>query len=284
VAQEVTWDSDGRRVYGWYYAPVNPGWSAPEGELPPLVTLGHGGPTAFSSPAFNLALQFWTSRGIAVLDVNYGGSTGYGREYRDRLRGAWGVVDVADCVSGALALAERGLADRRRLAIRGGSAGGYTTLRALTSTSTFAAGISWYGVGDLELLVRDTHKFESRYLDDLIGPYPQDAERYRDRSPIHHVDALSAPILLLQGAEDAVVPPNQAEAMADAARRKGLPVALLMFPGEGHGFRRADSTRRALQAELSFLGRVFGFTPADDLPSLAIENLGDSPPVTASPA
>ncbi|GAA3695366.1 S9 family peptidase [Microlunatus aurantiacus] len=260
-------------VHGWYYPPTNPEHAAPDGELPPLITLSHGGPTSFSDTGYAVSLQYWTSRGFAVLDVNYRGSTGYGRPYRDALRGAWGVVDVADCAGGAAALAEQGLADPARLIVRGGSAGGYTTLQALTTTDTFTAGISFYGVADPEALARDTHKFEARYLDGLIGPYPEAIETYRERSPILHVDRLSVPLLLLQGSEDAVVPPNQAETMAAAVRAKGLPVAMIIFEGEGHGFRRADSIRAALEAQLDFLGRVFGFTPADRLTPIEIDNL-----------
>ncbi len=205
--------------------------------------------------------------------MNYGGSTGYGRAYRDRLIDNWGIVDVRDCADGAVAMGEQGLADPRRLVIRGGSAGGYTTLCALTETDVFAAGISLYGVGDLEILATDTHKFESRYLDELIGPYPEMRARYVERSPIHHVDQLSSPILLLQGTEDKVVPPNQASMMADAARAKGLPVAMIMFEGEGHGFRRTDSIKAATEAQLYFLGRILGFDPADDVPPIKIDNL-----------
>ncbi|MFP5283958.1 MAG: prolyl oligopeptidase family serine peptidase [Actinomycetes bacterium] len=273
VAEEVTWDSDLGPVHGWFYPPAHASARAPAGSLPPLVTLSHGGPTDFSPPGFRLDIQYWTSRGVAVLDVNYGGSSGYGRAYRERLAGRWGLVDVADCVAGARALADRGRVDGSRLAIRGGSAGGYTTLRALTTSTVFRAGISLFGVADLERLAIDTHKFESRYLDGLIGPYPEAAAVYRERSPLHHLDQLNAPILLLQGADDKIVPPNQAEAMAAAARARGLPVALVLFDHEGHGFRRAESIRAAYQAELAFLGRVFGFSPADDLPPLVIDNL-----------
>lgn len=275
AAEPVSWSSDQGPVFGWFYPPKNDGYHAPEDTLPPLMTLSHGGPTASSAAGFDLAVQYWTSRGIAVLDVNYGGSSGYGRTYRERLKGSWGLVDVADCASGARAMGESRRADPTRLAIAGGSAGGYTTLRALTATNVFSAGISLYGVGDLEGLAQDTHKFESRYLDGLVGPYPGALQTYQDRSPVHHVDQLSAPILLLQGADDMVVPPNQAEAMAAAARAKGLPVALIMFEGEGHGFRRAENILASIQAQLFFLSRVFGFVPADDLPSILIENLPD---------
>ena len=273
VPRDVTWPGEGGVVHGWYYPPTNAGFTAPEDERPPLITLSHGGPTSEARPVFTLATQYWTSRGFAVLDVNYGGSTGYGRPYRERLKPRWGIVDVDDCANGALAMVDQGLADRRRLVVKGGSAGGYTTLRALTATDVFTAGISSYGIGDLEILARDTHKFESRYLDRLVGPYPEARDVYVERSPIHHVDRLSSPILLLQGLEDLVVPPNQAEAMADAARAKGLPVALILFEGEGHGFRRSETIVASYEAQTSFLAQVFGFTPADDVPVLAVENL-----------
>jgi dipeptidyl aminopeptidase/acylaminoacyl peptidase len=208
-----------------------------------------------------------------VCDVNYGGSTGYGRAYRERLNGRWGEVDVLDCLTAARSLVEQRKADLRRLAITGGSAGGYTTLCALTFHDLFRAGASHYGVSDLEALARDTHKFESRYLDRLVGPWPEAAALYRARSPIHHVDRLSCPIIFFQGLEDAVVPPNQAELMVDALRQKGLPVAYLTFEGEQHGFRKAETIQTVLRAELAFYGRIFGFTPADGLPDLAMGNL-----------
>jgi dipeptidyl aminopeptidase/acylaminoacyl peptidase len=260
-------------VHGWFYPPANPGYTGPSDSCPPLITLSHGGPTACSFPDFKIGYQFWTTRGYAILDVNYGGSTGFGRDYRQRLIGTWGITDVADCAAGAKAMGNQGLADPARLVVKGGSAGGYTTLRALTSTTVFAAGISLYGVGDLERLAEDTHKFESRYLDALVGPYPQARELYRDRSPINHVDELSAPILLLQGADDKVVPPNQAETLAAAARRKGLPVALIIFEGEAHGFRTAETIKVSTEAQIYFLGKIFGFNPADDVPEIWIENL-----------
>jgi dipeptidyl aminopeptidase/acylaminoacyl peptidase len=270
----VTWcNGDGLQVSGWYYPPASSGFRAPAGELPPLITLTHGGPTSCATPDYSTSYQFWTSRGYALLDVNYGGSSGFGRRYRTRLNGRWGLVDVDDCVTGAQAMAARGLADPDRLVIRGGSAGGYTTLRALTATEVFQVGISLYGVGDLEALARDTHKFESHYHETLVGPYPQERATYRDRSPVHHLDRLSAPILLLHGLDDKVVPPNQADLMADAARAKGLPVAVVMFAGEGHGFRRADTLTAATAAQLSFLGQILGFVPADPVPRLPIENL-----------
>ena len=273
-AQSIAFPStDGRRAYALYYPPRNPEYAAPDGALPPLLIMSHGGPTGAASGALDPAVQFWTSRGFAVADVNYGGSTGYGRAYRQLLNGNWGVVDVDDCANAALHLVHQGLADGRRLAIRGGSAGGYTTLAALTFRNIFAAGASYYGVSDLAALAADTHKFESRYLDRLVAPYPQGADIYRQRSPIHHTAGLSCPIILLQGLEDKIVPPNQAEMMFDAVRSKGIPCAYLPFEGEQHGFRRAENIKRALEAELYFYGRIFGFAPADAITPVAIENL-----------
>ncbi len=264
-------------AHAFYYPPTNPEFSAPPGELPPLIVKSHGGPTGSTSSELRLATQFWTSRGFAVCDVNYGGSTGYGRAYRERLNGRWGEVDVRDCANAARFLVAEGLADERRLAITGGSAGGYTTLCALTFTDTFRAGASHYGIGDLAALAAETHKFESRYLDRLVGPWPAAQELYRARSPIHHVDRLSCPIIFFQGLEDRVVPPNQAEMMVAALRRKGLPVAYLAFAGEQHGFRKAATIQTVLRAELAFYGRIFGFAPADPWPDLVIENLGGPP-------
>ena len=235
--------------------------------------MSHGGPTGATGDTLSPATQFWTSRGFAVLDVDYRGSTGYGRAYRERLYGEWGVVDVEDCAAGALHLAETGRADRERLAIRGGSAGGYTTLAALAFHDVFRAGASYYGICDLEVLAADTHKFEARYLDRLVGEWPADRDIYRARSPLHHASRLGCPIIFFQGLDDRVVPPNQAELMVDALDRQGLPVACLMFEGEGHGFRRAGTMRRCLEAELLFYARVFGFEPADALPPLEIRNL-----------
>jgi dipeptidyl aminopeptidase/acylaminoacyl peptidase len=254
---------DGSTAHAYYYAPRNRDFTVPHGEHPPLIIVSHGGPTAAASARLNLEVQYWTTRGFAVADVNYRGSTGYGRAYRQRLKGQWGIADVADCVYAAKYLTGRGDADTKRLIIRGRSAGGYTTLAALTfQPDVFRAGASYYGVGDLELLARDTHKFESRYLDTLIGPYPAMQDIYRARSPIHFVDQLSCPLILFQGLDDRVVPPNQAEMMADAVRAKGLRVALLRFAGEQHGFRKRETIVRCLEAELFFYGDVFGFTPA----------------------
>ncbi len=263
--EHVTFASaDGRQAFALYYPPTNPDYTAGAGELPPLVVRSHGGPTGRASPALNLQIQFWTSRGFAVVDVDYGGSTGYGRAYRGLLDGKWGLLDVEDCIAAARHLAATGRADPERLAIRGGSAGGFTTLCALTFHEVFKAGASWYGIGDLEALMRDTHKFESRYLDRLIGPWPEAQAVYRARSPIHHTDKLNCPVIFLQGEDDKVVPPNQAEAMVAALRAKGLPVAYLAFAGEGHGFRKAESIGRALRAEYEFFCRVFGVTPPAD--------------------
>jgi dipeptidyl aminopeptidase/acylaminoacyl peptidase len=243
---------DNQTAYGFYYAPHNPEHAAPDGELPPLIIISHGGPTGATSSTLSLPIQYWTSRGFAVFDVNYGGSTGYGTAYRRRLNGKWGVVDINDCVNGAKFLAGKGLADPERLIIRGGSAGGYTTLAALAFRDVFRAGASYYGVSDLEALALETHKFESRYMDSMVGPYPETRDIYRARSPIHHVDKLSAPVIFLQGNEDKIVLPNQAELMLAALRKKGVPAAYLLFDGEQHGFRRAENIKRALDAELYF--------------------------------
>jgi dipeptidyl aminopeptidase/acylaminoacyl peptidase len=264
----------GLHAHANYYAPHNLGFSAPIGELPPLLVNSHGGPTSAYESGLDLDVQYWTSRGIAVVVVNYGGSTGYGREYRERLRGSWGIVDTVDCINAARYLIERGDADPARVGVRGGSAGGYTTLNALTRFDFFSAGASFFGLADLETFATGgTHKFESRYLDSILGPYPQLRDVYRERSPIHHVDDLSCPVILLQGMEDAIVPPEQAEVIVAALRRRGLPFAYLAFAGEQHGFRKAGNIVRAQEAELYFYGRVFGFTPADEIEPVDIENL-----------
>ncbi len=264
---------DGATAHGFYYAPRNKDFVAPEGERPPLLVISHGGPTSATTTALRLSIQYWTSRGIAVLDMNYGGSTGYGRAYRERLRDKWGIVDVDDCGGGALFLAEQGRADKKRLAIRGGSAGGYTTLAALTFRKVFAAGASHYGVSDAEALAKDTHKFESRYLDGLIGPYPERRDLYLERSPINFTDQLACPMILFQGLEDKVVPPDQAERMFEAVKAKGLPVAYVPFEGEQHGFRRSENIKRALDGELYFYSKVFKFDLADEVEPVEIENL-----------
>ncbi len=275
LPEPIEFPTDGGSLaYGFYYAPRNRDFTAPAGDRPPLIVISHGGPTASTSPRLNLELQYWTSRGFAVVDVNYGGSSGYGRAYRRRLNGQWGVVDVADCVNAAKYLTAHGQADPDRLAIRGRSAGGYTTLAALTlHRDVFKAGASYYGISDLEAMARETHKFEARYLDSLIGPYPAKRHLYRARSPIHFADRISCPVIFFQGLEDRVVPPNQSRIMADALRTKGLPVALLTFEGEQHGFRKRDTIVCCLEAELYFYGAVFGFAPADRLSPVAIDNI-----------
>ena len=263
----------GLTAHGYFYAPKNRDYAPPADEKPPLLVMSHGGPTSSSSASLKYSIQYWTSRGIAALDVNYGGSSGYGRAYRERLNGAWGIVDVDDCVNGARYLAERGEVDGKRMAIRGGSAGGYTTLCALTFRDTFKAGASHYGISDLEALAKDTHKFESRYLDRLIGPYPERRDLYVERSPIHFTDKLNCPMIIFQGLEDKVVPPNQAEKMVDAVCAKKLPVAYLTFEGEQHGFRKAENIKRVLEAELYFYSKVFGFALAESVEPIRIENL-----------
>jgi dipeptidyl aminopeptidase/acylaminoacyl peptidase len=264
---------DGRTAHGFFYPPKNPDFSAPDDERPPLLVESHGGPTAAASTALNLGIQYWTSRGIAVLDVNYGGSTGFGRAYRERLKDKWGIVDVDDCANGARYLVGQAEVDGDRLMITGGSAGGYTTLCALTFRETFNAGASHYGVSDAEALAKETHKFESRYLDGLMGPYPEKREIYIARSPINFTERLSCPVIFFQGLEDKVVPPNQAERMVNALRAKGIPVAYLPFAGEQHGFRQAKNIKRALDGELYFYSRVFGFELAEPVEPVEIDNL-----------
>ncbi|NUU24037.1 MAG: S9 family peptidase [Streptomycetaceae bacterium] len=253
----------GRTAYGILYRPRHPEVRAPEGTLPPLLVTIHGGPTAMTRAVLTLQIQYWTTRGFAVVDVNYGGSTGYGRPYRELLTNAWGVVDVQDCDAAARHLADAGIVDAGRMAIRGGSAGGFTTLAALAFGETFSAGANHFGVADLAALARDTHKFESRYLDGLVGPYPEAADRYKELSPINHTDDISCPLAVFQGLEDAVVPPSQSEMIVEAVRAKGLPYVYLTFEGEQHGFRKAENIIRCREAELWFYGQVFGFTPAD---------------------
>lgn len=263
---------NGLTAHAFFYPPQNRDYTAPAPELPPLLVKSHGGPTAAVSSKFNLGIQYWTSRGFGVLDVNYGGSTGYGREYRQRLDNQWGIVDVDDCVNAARYLVERGEADGNRIAIAGGSAGGYTTLCALTFRDTFKAGASYYGVSDLEALAQDTHKFESRYLDRLVGPYPERRDLYWERSPINFTARLDCPVIFFQGLEDKIVPPNQAEMMVSALKAKGLPVAYVPFEGEQHGFRRAENIKRALDGEFYFYSRVFGFELAEAVEPVPIEN------------
>jgi dipeptidyl aminopeptidase/acylaminoacyl peptidase len=259
-AQPIKFPTDDGPAHAFFYRPRNANFEGPDDELPPLVVFSHGGPTSAARPDLDPEIQFFTSRGLAVVDVNYGGSTGYGRRYRQRLRGTWGIVDARDCIAAARFLASRKLVDGHRMAIRGGSAGGFTTLAALTFHDVFRVGASYYGVGDLEMLARDTHKFESRYLDYLVGPYPQLAGLYRQRSPIHFTDRLSCPVILFQGLEDEVVPPAQASAMAEALKARGIPYSLVTFPEEQHGFRQAEHIAQALDDELTFYGVALGFT------------------------
>ncbi len=263
----------GRTAHGLYYAPTNAAFAAPPGEKPPLIVQVHGGPTGQASGAFSLSNQYWTSRGFAVVDVDYGGSSGYGRAYRKRLEGQWGVVDIEDAAAAVRFLVAAGLADGERVHVHGGSAGGFTVLAALSQSPVFKAGASFYGVADLAALARDTHKFESRYLDGLIGPWPEAKALYDARSPLSHLDGFNAPLIIFQGSDDPIVPPNQAHMILDALRSRQRPVAYLEFAGESHGFRRADSLIAAKEAELYFLGQIFHFTPADPLPVTRIENL-----------
>lgn len=262
---------DGAAIaHALYYPPTSPHRQGPDDAAPPLLVLAHGGPTSQARRQLQLGILYWTSRGIAVVDVDYRGSTGYGRAYRRALDGVWGLADVEDCVAAARFLAERGDVDADRLMIRGGSAGGYTVLSALAFHDVFAVGASRYGVADLEALTTDTHKFESRYLDTLVGPWPETKAIYDERSPINHVDGFSAPMIVLQGDEDAIVPPNQSEMIVAALEARGVPVSYLLFEGEQHGFRKADNVVRALEAELAFFGAMLGFVPADDLPPIEI--------------
>ena len=264
---------NGLDAHAFFYPPHNQDFSGPSTEKPPLIVFSHGGPTGFSDAALALGIQYFTSRGLAVVDVNYGGSTGYGRDYRERLNGQWGVVDVADCVNAARYLVKQGKVDGDRLAIRGGSAGGYTTFCALVFYDDFDAGVSLFGVADLETFVHITHKFEARYLDSMVGPYPEKIDLYKERSPVHFIDRISCPMLLLQGLEDEVVPPSQSEQMIEGFQQRGVPYAYIPFEGEQHGFRRAASIERATEAEFGFYARVFGFGPADALEPLDIKNL-----------
>jgi dipeptidyl aminopeptidase/acylaminoacyl peptidase len=267
----------GVTAHAFFYPPANMDFAGPPGELPPLMVISHGGPTSSASAEFDLGARYWTSRGFALVDVNYGGSTGYGRAYRERLNGTWGVVDTMDCINAARYLVDRGEVDGGRLLIRGGSAGGYTTLCALTFHDDFAAGASYYGISDLEpfAMPGGTHKFESRYEHTLVGPYPEAADLYRARSPIHSVDMISCPMILLQGSEDEVVPPAQSEIMVNALKAKGLPYAYLLFEGEQHGFRKAENIVRSHEAELSFYAQILGFEPGDAIEPVSIANLGN---------
>ncbi|KAH3853802.1 hypothetical protein DPMN_096337 [Dreissena polymorpha] len=276
IPTEIKWQTtEGDEAFGYFYRPTNKDFAAPEGTLPPLLVKNHGGPTSQASNILNLKIQYFTSRGFAVLDVNYRGSTGYGKTYRNRLEKNWGVLDLDDSCTGATFLADTGKVDGEKLCIDGGSAGGYTTLAALAFRDVFKSGVSHYGVADLEALAGDTHKFESRYLDNLIGPYVTDADKqvYKDRSPIHFVHQLSCSLALFQGSEDKIVPPNQAEMMYKAVKAKGLPTMYVLFPGEQHGFRKAENIQTALDGEFYFFSKVFGFEPADKHINLPIDNL-----------
>jgi len=266
----------GRTAFGNYYPPVNRSFAGPPGELPPLIVTSHGGPTAAAFSGFATGIQLFTSRGYAVLDVDYGGSTGYGEPYRKRLEGEWGVVDVDDCVAGARYLADKGLVDGSRQAIRGGSASGFTTLAALAFTDQFDAGCTYFGIGDLRAFVKDTHKFESRYLESMLGPWPEAKQVYLDRSPALHAEQITAPVLVQQGAEDRVVPPSEAERIVDALFERRIPHAYLLYPGEDHGFRGHDAIIRSFEAELSFYAQVFGFEPADAIEPLEIQFLDEA--------
>lgn len=273
AAQIISWPTrDGKKAHGFYYPPTNPDFQAPEGELPPLIVNVHGGPTTAARAGLRIATQYWTSRGFAVLDANYRGSTGLGREYREALNGQWGVLDVADCADGAQYLIDQELVDPRRIAIRGASAGGFTTLAALATTDVFTAGVSSYGIGDLHLLVEETHKFESHYMYRLVGSTDLSDPVWDERSPIKHIDQVEAPLLLLQGEDDKVVPPSQARTMEAALAEAGRPVAALYFEGEGHGFRKAETIHAAWGSELGFYGKVWGFDTDGGL-DVAIANL-----------
>lgn len=265
--------ANGLTAHGLLYLPANKDFEGSEGETPPLIVISHGGPTSAANSYLYLSWQYWLSRGFAVLDVNYGGSSGYGREYRTRLNGEWGVVDLQDCENGAHYLVEQGIVDKERLIIRGGSAGGYTTMCAMTFGSTFKAGGCYFGLGDLEIFVQDTHKFESRYMDSLVGPYPEAKDLYLERSPVHHAHKISCPVIFFQGLDDKVVPPNQSEMMFEAARGKEMPTAYLAYEGEGHGFRRAENIKHSIESELYFYSKVFEFELADEIEPIEIENL-----------
>lgn len=276
IAKSISFDSDEQReCHAFYYPPKNSQFVGEKNSAPPLIVMSHGGPTAMTHSSLNMAIQFWTNRGFAVVDVNYAGSTGFGKKYRECLRGNWGIVDVQDCVAAAAYLVKQGLADEQKLLIRGGSAGGYTTLCALTFTNVFAAGMSRYGVADLESLASDSHKFEARYLDSVVGPYPHDKAKYIERSPIHHTDKLSCPILILQGEDDKVVPPNQAEMLVDALKQKSLAYAYRLYAGEGHGFRKSETIIDALNSELSFYRQVLDISSKESIHDIKVENLAD---------
>ncbi len=264
--------SDSEKAHALFYSPTNPEYEIHKNENPPLIVLAHGGPTGSARRQLQLSIAYWTSRGFGVADVDYRGSTGYGRLYRNRLRNSWGLADVEDCVAVAKHLVAQKKVDKNRLAIKGGSAGGFTVLAALTFHDTFTAGASRYGIADLAILAKDTHKFESRYLDRLVGKWPEDEEIYKQRSPIHHIEQLSTPMVILQGSEDPIVPPNQAHLMAKKLKENDIPHALIEFSDEGHGFRKAPNITKAIESELAFFAQIFNFEPFDDLPKICIES------------
>ena len=264
--------SDSEKAHALFYSPTNPEYEIHENENPPLIVLAHGGPTGSARRQLQLSIAYWTSRGFGVADVDYRGSTGYGRLYRNRLRNSWGLADVEDCVAVAKHLVAQKKVDKNRLAIKGGSAGGFTVLAALTFHDTFTAGASRYGIADLAILAKDTHKFESRYLDRLVGKWPEDEEIYKQRSPIHHIEQLSTPMVILQGSEDPIVPPNQAHLMTKKLKENDIPHALIEFSDEGHGFRKAPNITKAIESELAFFAQIFNFEPFDDLPKICIES------------
>ncbi|WP_144151850.1 S9 family peptidase [Paraburkholderia sp. BCC1885] len=274
IAEPIRFPTEGGlHAHAFFYPPANPDFAGPAGTLPPLIVIAHGGPTSSTHSGFRWPIQFWTSRGFAVVDVDYGGSSGHGRAYRQRLDGQWGITDVNDAINAARYLIGQGRVNKEAIAVRGGSAGGYLVLCGLAFHDFFKAGASYYGVGDLEALIKDTHKFESRYLIRLVGPYPEEQALYRARSPIHFVEQMSSAMILFQGSEDKVVPPNQAESIYQVVRAKGLPVAHVLYEGEGHGFKRADTITHSLEAELYFYGKIFGFEPADKIEPVEIENI-----------
>lgn len=270
IGEEVIFPTtNGKSAYCYYYAPKNPKFKG-DG-LPPLRVLSHGGPTGSTDNSYSRAIQYWTTRGFAVADVNYGGSTGYGREYRNRLQLSWGIVDVDDCCNAALYLADQGLVDRSKLAIEGGSAGGFTTLASLAFRKVFQAGCCRYGISDITLLAKETHKFESRYPDRLIGEYPKDKAVYEERSPLFKADEIECPVIFFQGSEDKVVPPSQAEVMVNALKQKNVPVAYVLYQGEAHGFKRAENIKRTMELEQWFYGQIFGF-PVEGIEGVEIYN------------
>jgi dipeptidyl aminopeptidase/acylaminoacyl peptidase len=262
----------GLTAHAFYYPPKNQGFEGPPDEDPPLMVRCHGGPTGSAGPTYTFEYHYWTSRGFAVVDVNYGGSSGYGRAYRMRLNGNWGVVDVDDCINAARFLVEQGAADGNRVSITGGSAGGFTVLLSLTKRDFYDAGASHFGIGDLELFIKETHKFEAHYCDTLVGPYPERADLYTDRSAVHFADNLKRPVILFQGLEDKIVAPSQAEEFVAVCKTKKLPYAYVAFEGEQHGFRKKENIRRSIEGELFFLSRIFGFSTADEIEPVKTEN------------